>query len=65
MIKKTAVIFQIVIVSLLIIYGTVSLYMGSFEGMYTTFPILLLYYVFSVARQNRRKKSEGPEEEEH
>ncbi len=61
---KVAVIIQIVIVSLLIIYGTASLYMGSFEGMYVTFPILLLYYVYAVARQNRRKGLEDSEEDE-
>ncbi len=64
MAPKIAVIIQIVIVSLLIVYGTISLYMGSFEGMYVTFPILLLYYVFAVARQNRRKRSGESEEDE-
>ena len=53
--KKTSAIIQIVIVSLIIIYGTVSLFMGNFEGMYTTFPFLLFYYIYVVAKQKRKK----------
>jgi hypothetical protein len=64
MVKKAAVIIQIVIVSLIIIYGTVSLYMGNFEGMFATFPFLLFYYVYVVARQNRKRRFEEREEDE-
>ncbi|MFZ2444762.1 MAG: hypothetical protein WAW37_00250 [Syntrophobacteraceae bacterium] len=56
--KKAAAIIQVIFVSLIIIYGTVSLYMGHFEGMFVTFPFLLFYYVYVVARQKRAKNPE-------
>jgi hypothetical protein len=52
MIKLLAVI-QIVIVVGIIVYMTVQFFMGNFEQAFAAFPILLLYYVFIVARQNR------------
>ena len=54
--KKTATIVQIVIVSLLIIYGTVNLFTGHFEASLITFPFLLFYYVYVVARLKRDRQ---------
>ena len=61
MVKKTAAVIQIAIVSLLIIYATVNLFLGHFEGAMITFPFLLLYYVYIVARQKRGRQSEDGE----
>jgi hypothetical protein len=60
-VKKTATIIQIAIVSLLIIYGTVNLFLGHFEGALVTFPFLLFYYVYIVARLKRERKFEDDE----
>ena len=54
MIKIFAVI-QIIIVVAIIVYMTVQFFMGNFEQAFAAFPILLLYYVFVVARQNRSR----------
>jgi hypothetical protein len=59
--KKAAVIIQIAIIGLIIIYGTVSLFMGNFEAAYATFPFLLIYYIYVVARQKRRRNADEDE----
>jgi len=53
-VKKVLTIIQLAIIAGIVIYGTVSLYRGDFEGAYATFPILLLYYVWFVARKRRK-----------
>jgi hypothetical protein len=63
-VKKTATIIQIAIVSLLIIYGTVNLFLGHFEGALVTFPFLLFYYVYIVARQRWEKHREDESDDE-
>ncbi len=63
LVKKTWAIVQIIIVGLLIIYGTVSLFLGYFEGAFATFPFLLFYYVYVVARQRRQKADEEDNED--
>jgi hypothetical protein len=57
-VKKAATLIQIAIVSFLIIYGTVNLFLGHFEQAMATFPFLLFYYVYIVARQKRERQSE-------
>ncbi len=57
-VKKALTIIQLAIVSGIIIYGTLSLYRGDFEGAYITFPFLLFYYVWFVARRRRRSLKE-------
>jgi len=52
--KKALTIIQLAIVAGIVIYGTISLYRGNFEGAYATFPFLLFYYVWFVARRRRR-----------
>ena len=54
---------QIVIVLSLIIYSTVQLFRGEFEQAVAAFPLLLLYYVFVVARQKRRQQWEEKDQE--
>jgi membrane protein implicated in regulation of membrane protease activity len=61
-VKKAATIIQIVIIFSIIIYGTVSLFFGHFEGALITFPFLLFYYVYIVARQKRRGDQTGEDE---
>ncbi|MGO9017948.1 MAG: hypothetical protein ACLQVJ_06305 [Syntrophobacteraceae bacterium] len=56
--KKALSIIQLAIVAGIVIYGTVSLYRGDFEGAYATFPFLLLYYVWFVARKRRKNPEE-------
>jgi len=60
-VKKAVTLIQIAIVSLLIIFGTVNLFLGHFEGALVTFPFLLFYYVYVVARQKRERQSEDGE----
>lgn len=54
-VKKSMAIIHIAFIAIIIIYGTTSLYMGNFEGLYATFPLLVIYYIFVVARQKRVK----------
>ena len=56
--KKAATLIQIAIVSFLIIYGTANLFLGHFERAMVTFPFLLFYYVYIVARQKRERQAE-------
>ncbi|MGA2227011.1 MAG: hypothetical protein ABSH41_21460 [Syntrophobacteraceae bacterium] len=63
--KKTLTIIQLAIVSGIIIYGTLSLFRGDFEGAYATFPFLLLYYVWFVARRRRRSLKETDDNTDH
>ncbi len=49
--KKTAAIIQIAVVLLLVGFGTYHLYKGNFGVSVATMPLLLVYYVFMVARR--------------
>ena len=53
--KKILTIIQLAIVIGIVVYGTVSLFRGDFEGAYVTFPFLLFYYVWIVARKRRQR----------
>ena len=59
--KKAAAIVQIIIVLFIVGYGTYNLFLGNFEQSMTTLPLLVVYYVFMVARQKRSQS----EEEQH
>ncbi len=61
--KKIFAIIQIGIITGIIGYGTFCLYRGDFEGAYTTFPFLIFYYVFVVARKKRLSKNTTDESE--
>jgi membrane protein implicated in regulation of membrane protease activity len=60
--KKALTIIQLAIVAGIIIYGTVCLYRGNFEGAYVTFPFLLLYYVWFVAKRRRKDLEKADEQ---
>ena len=57
--KKVLTIIQLAVVAGIIVYGTLCLYRGDFEGTYVTFPFLLFYYVWFVAKKMRRRRQEG------
>ena len=52
---KILALVQIILIGSLIIYSTVQLFMGRFDQAVAVFPLLLLYYVFVVARHHRKK----------
>jgi hypothetical protein len=56
MMRKTAAIVQIIIILLIVGFGTYHLYQGNFEVSLVTMPFLLVYYVFVVGR---RKNEQG------
>ncbi|MGC9196450.1 MAG: hypothetical protein ACP5IL_13495 [Syntrophobacteraceae bacterium] len=58
--KKSLSIIMIAIIGLIVIYGTVCLFMGNFVGAYATLPFLFIYYVWvaAVKRQKSREQSE-------
>ena len=56
--KKAFTVIQLAIVGGIVVYGTVCLYRGDFEGAYATFPFLLFYYVWFVARRRRKSLEE-------
>jgi amino acid transporter len=53
MMKKAAAVIQILIVLLIVGYGTYNLFLGNFEQSMITMPFLVIYYVFVVVRQKR------------
>jgi len=57
-VKKVLTVIQLAIVTCIIVYGTISHYRGDFEGAYATFPFLLFYYVWFVARRRRKSLEE-------
>jgi hypothetical protein len=56
--NKALTIILLAVAAGIIIYGTVCLYRGDFEGAYATFPLLLFYYVWFVARKRRKSPEE-------
>ena len=60
--KKAMTIIQLAIVSGLIIYGTICLYKGDFVGAYAAFPVLLVYYVWFVARRRRQNPEKSDDQ---
>ncbi len=49
-IRKIAVVMQVVIVVLIVSYGTWQLFLGNFAASMATFPLLLVYYFLVAAR---------------
>jgi hypothetical protein len=58
--KKAAAIIQIIIVLFIVGYGTYNLFLGNFEQSMTTLPLLVVYYVFMVARQKKTQTDTEP-----
>lgn len=56
--KRAAAIIQLIIVSSLVVYMTVNLFLGRFEEAFVIFPFLIFYYVYVVARQRRQSSRE-------
>ena len=52
--KKFLAFIQIIIIILIIGFGTWQLYLGNFELALASFPFLVIYYVFIVAGRNRQ-----------
>jgi hypothetical protein len=51
--KRILALIQIVIIILIVGFGTWQLYLGHFELALASFPFLIIYYVFIVAGRNR------------
>jgi hypothetical protein len=51
--KRILALIQIIIIILIVGFGTWQLYMGHFELALASFPFLIIYYVFIVAGRNR------------
>ena len=60
--KKAFTIIQIAIVAGIVVYGTVCLFRGDFEGAYATFPFLLFYYVWFVAKRRRKNLTKAEDQ---
>jgi hypothetical protein len=50
---KVAVAVQVLIVLLIVGYGTWQLFLGNFAASMATFPLLLVYYLFVSVRHRR------------
>lgn len=61
--KKFFTIIQLVIIAAIVVYGTVCLYRGDFEGTYATLPFLIFYYVWIVVKKRRRQREEAGEDD--
>lgn len=62
---KIFAVVQVVLIILAVAFTTYQLFLGNFEQALAPFPLLLLYYVFVIAPQKRRRQSEehdNPEE---
>jgi len=49
--KRVLAAIQIVIIVLIIGYGTWQLYLGHFEQALVSFPLLVIFYLFVTLRQ--------------
>lgn len=59
--RKIAAAVQIVIILLIIGFGTYQLYQGNFEASISTMPFLIVYYLFVTMRQKRIREQEQRE----
>lgn len=50
---KTGAIIQIVVVVIILGYGTYQLFLGNFGALMSTMPLLLVYYLFLTYRQKK------------
>jgi hypothetical protein len=51
--KRILAFIQIIIIILIVGFGTWQLYLGHFDLALASFPFLIIYYVFIVATRNR------------
>lgn len=54
--RRTSAAVQVLIILLVIGYGTYHLFLGNFEVSMSTLPFLVAYYLFVVVRQKRNKE---------
>jgi amino acid permease len=59
--KKSLSIIMLAIIGLIVIYGTVCLFMGDFTGAYATFPFLIVYYVWVLSIKRRKSREQSDE----
>jgi uncharacterized membrane protein len=66
--RRIAAVIQIVIILLIIGFGTYQLYQGNFEASISTMPFLIIYYLFVTVRQKRireQQEHENGDDSEH
>lgn len=51
--KRFPAFIQLIVIILIVGFGTWQLYLGNFEPAFATLPLLLIYYVFIISRQRR------------
>jgi hypothetical protein len=51
--KRILAVIQLIVIILIVGFGTWQLYLGHFEQAFVTLPFLIIYYVFIVSRQHR------------
>jgi hypothetical protein len=54
--RKTAAIIQIIIILLIVGFGTYHLYQGNFEVSIATMPFLVIYYFFVVGYRKKEQE---------
>jgi len=54
--RRTSAAVQILIMLIVIGYGTYHLFLGNFEVSMSTLPFLVAYYLFVVARQKKHRE---------
>lgn len=64
MIRRIAAAIQIIIVLLIVGYGTYHLYQGHFVQSYTTLPFLIAYYLLIVAWKRREREREREKDDD-
>ncbi len=64
MMRRTSAAVQILIILIVIGYGTYHLFLGNFEVSMSTLPFLVAYYLFVVVRQRKNKESGGEDSSE-
>lgn len=52
--KRILAVIQLIIIVLIVGFGTWQLYLGNFELAFVSFPFLIVYYLFVIARQRRQ-----------
>ncbi|MDR3568224.1 MAG: hypothetical protein P4L43_09380 [Syntrophobacteraceae bacterium] len=56
--NKGLSIIMLSIIGVIVIYGTVCLFLGNFIGAYATFPFLIVYYVWVIAMKRRKSRED-------
>lgn len=52
---KTSAIIQVIVIILVVGYSTYQFFQGHFAQALATFPLLMAYYVFVIARLQRKR----------